>query len=181
MVHNRLFTGLALRGLLAILLGVLALSRPGATGAALIYLFGAYAFFDGIFAIVASVRIAQLEERWWPMLAVGLVGIAIGVLAFVNPGATAVAIVYTVAAWAVLTGLLEVIAAFRLRKVITGEWMLAVAGLLSIAFGVLIGLRPDAGLLSLIWVIGAYAIIFGVLLVWLSIRLRGVEERLATP
>jgi uncharacterized membrane protein HdeD (DUF308 family) len=180
-LDNRIWGGLALRGALAILFGVLALSRPGATGTGLIYLFGAYAFIDGIFALVASVRLAQINERWWPMLLVGLAGLAAGVFAYGYPLATAVGIVYFISAWAIVTGFFEVIAAFRLRRVIEGEWMLAVAGLLSIAFGLMIGARPEAGLLSLIWVIGAYAIIFGVLLIGLAVRLRGVEKRLATP
>jgi uncharacterized membrane protein HdeD (DUF308 family) len=173
--------GFALRGVIAILFGVLALSRPGATGMGLIFLFGAFAFMDGIFSLVASVRLAQLDERWWPMLVVGLVGLAAGVFAFSRPSATAVGIVYFIAAWAVITGFFELIAAFRLRKVIEGEWMLAVAGLLSIAFGLLIGARPGVGLLSLIWVIGAYAIIFGVLEIGLAARLHGGERRLAAP
>jgi len=180
-LDNRIWGGLALRGAIAILFGILALARPGATGTGLIYLFGAYAFIDGIFALVASVRLAQLEERWWPMLLVGLCGLAAGIFAFARPLATAVGIAYFIAIWAVVTGILEVIAAFRLRKVVEGEWMLAVAGLLSIAFGLMIGARPDVGLLSLLWVIGSYAIIFGVLLVGLAIRLRGAGRRLATP
>jgi uncharacterized membrane protein HdeD (DUF308 family) len=173
--------GLALRGALAILFGVLALSRPAAIGTGLIFLFGAYVFIDGVFALVASVRLEQLNERWWPMLLVGLIGLAAGVFVFERPLTTAVGIVYFIAAWALVTGIFEVIAAFRLRKVVEGEWLLAVAGLLAIAFGLMIGSRPDAGLVSLIWVIGAYAIIFGVLLLGLAVRLRGAEKRLAAP
>jgi uncharacterized membrane protein HdeD (DUF308 family) len=165
---------------LAILFGLATLAWPGAVGTSLIYLFGAYAFIDGIFALVASAKLAQLNERWWAMLLVGLCGIAAGVFAFARPMTSAIAIVYFIAVWAVVTGLLEEIAAVRLRKVIDGEWMLVVAGLVSIAFGLMLAARPGAGLVGLIWVIGSYAIIFGVLMIGLAFRLRGVEKRAAT-
>jgi uncharacterized membrane protein HdeD (DUF308 family) len=168
-----------LRGLIAILFGILALARPGTTVAALVYLFGAFVLIDGLFAIGASANVAEMRGRWWPILLVGLLGVAIGILSFVHPAVTAAGLVYYIAAWAIITGVLEVIAAFRLRKVIEGEWMLAVSGLLSIAFGILIAARPGVGLLSIIWLIGAYAIIFGVLELGLAFRLRGAGERLA--
>ena len=176
-LDNRVWGGLALRGLVAILFGMLALTRPGATVLALVYLFGAFAFMDGLFALVSSIRIAKLQGRWWPMLLLGLVGIAIGVLSFVDPAVTAVGWLYYIAIWAVLTGILEVAAAIRLRKVIEGEWMLGVSGVLSIAFGILIGTKPGVGMLSLTWLIGAYAIVMGVLFLGLAFRLRGAQKR----
>jgi uncharacterized membrane protein HdeD (DUF308 family) len=178
--QNRVWGGLALRGVAAILFGALALARPGGTAAALVYLFGAYAFVDGVFALVASAKIAQLGGRWWPMLLVGVVGLAVGILTFMRPAATALGLIYYIAAWAVLTGILEVAAAVRLRKLVQGEWMLALAGLLSIACGILIGARPAAGLLSVILVTGAFAIAFGVLLIGIAFRLRGAQKRLTT-
>jgi uncharacterized membrane protein HdeD (DUF308 family) len=178
--EGRLWGGLALRGVVAILFGVLAFSRPGTTATALVYLFGAYAFADGIFALVASAKVAQLQGRWAPMMLVGLVGLAIGILTFAKPAATAVGLVYYIALWAIVTGILEVAAAFRLRAVVQGEWMLAVAGLLSIAFGVMVAARPGAGILSLVWIIGAYAVIFGALEIGLAMRLRGAQQRPAT-
>jgi uncharacterized membrane protein HdeD (DUF308 family) len=178
--ENRVWGGLALRGVIAILFGALALSRPGVTASGLVYVFGAFAFIDGVFAIAASVNVAQMHGRWGSLLLAGICGIAIGVLTYMNPAATAVGLVYYVAIWAVATGFLEVVAAFRLRKVVEGEWMLAVAGLLSIAFGIMVGARPGAGMLSLIWLIGAYAIIFGALEIGLAFRLRGAEKRLVT-
>jgi uncharacterized membrane protein HdeD (DUF308 family) len=178
-LEGRLWGGLALRGVVAILFGILAFARPGQTATALVYLFGAYAFIDGIFAVFASAKVAQLEGRWFPMLLVGLVGIVVGLIAFAHPAATAVGLVYYVAAWAVLTGILEFVGSFRLRKVVPNEWMLAVAGLLSIAFGLMVAARPGAGLLSLVWLIGSYAIIFGALEIGLAFRLRGTQHRLA--
>jgi uncharacterized membrane protein HdeD (DUF308 family) len=177
---NRIWGGLAFRGLIAIVFGILALSRPGITATGLVYLFGAYAFLDGIAAIAASVKVAQLGGRWGAMFLVGLTGIVIGVLAFAYPAATALGLIYYIAIWAVITGVLEIAGAIRLRKVIDGEWKLAVAGGLSIVFGVLIFARPHAGMLSMVWVIGVYAILFGALMLALAFRLRGAQRRLVT-
>jgi uncharacterized membrane protein HdeD (DUF308 family) len=177
--ENRTWGGLALRGMVAIMFGILALARPGITVHGLVYLFGAFAFIDGIFALGASANVAQMQGRWWPLLMVGFAGILVGVLSFAKPAATAVGLVYYIAVWAVVTGILEVAAAFRLRKVVQGEWTLAVGGLLSIAFGIIIVARPAAGMVSLVWLIGAYAIIFGALEIGLAFRLRGTQQRLA--
>jgi uncharacterized membrane protein HdeD (DUF308 family) len=178
--EGRLWGGLALRGVVAILFGVVAFLRPGSSATALVYLFGAYALVDGIFALIASPRIARLQGRWAPMMLVGIIGVLIGVLTFARPVATALGLVYYVAFWALLTGFFEVLAAFRLRQIMPNEWMLAVAGLLSIAFGIMVAARPGAGMLSLIWLIGAYAIIFGALELGLALRLRGRPRDLPT-
>jgi uncharacterized membrane protein HdeD (DUF308 family) len=172
--------GLVLRGVVAILFGLLTFSRPGVTATALVYLFGVFVLADGISALIAAPRIARMGGRWVLMMLIGIVGIAVGVLTFARPAATAMGLVYYIAAWALITGFLEVVAGFRLRKVVPGEWLLAVAGLLSIAFGLMVAARPGAGMLSLIWLIGAYAIIFGVLELALAFRLRGAQQRLAT-
>jgi uncharacterized membrane protein HdeD (DUF308 family) len=179
-LDGRLWGGLALRGVVAILFGILAFSRPGTTAMAIVYLFGVYAFVDGIFALVAATRVARVDGRWMPMMLVGLVGLVIGILAFARPAATAAGLVYYVSVWAILTGVLEVFGAFRLRRAMPGEWLLAVAGLLSIAFGIMIAARPSAGLVGLIWMIGAYAIIFGGLELSLAFRLRRGQQPLVT-
>jgi uncharacterized membrane protein HdeD (DUF308 family) len=172
--------GLALRGIVAILFGVLALTKTGGTIAGLVYLFGAFAFVDGVFAVVSSISVvAQFGGRWWAMMLVGLAGIAIGVIAFERPGSTALALTYLIAIWAVVTGLFEIGAAIRLRQVVQGEWLLAVAGVLSIAFGILIGTRPGAGIVSIVWAIGIYAIMLGFLELGLAFRLSSVQRRLA--
>jgi uncharacterized membrane protein HdeD (DUF308 family) len=177
--ESRLWGGLALRGVVAILFGVLAFLRPGGSATALVYLFGAYAIVDGIFALVASGNIARLRGRWAPMMLVGIIGIIIGIFTFARPAATAVGLVYYVAFWALLTGFFEVLAAFRLRSIVPNEWLLVLAGFLSIAFGVLLAARPGAGMLSLVWIIGAYAIIFGALELGLAVRLRGSQQDVA--
>ena len=150
---HRVWGGLAFRGFLAILFGLLALSRPGATITGLVYLFAAYALLDGIAAFAASVNVAQLGGHWGAMFLVGMTGVVIGVLSFMNPAVTALGLIYYLAAWAFITGVLEITAAIRLRNVIDGEWRLVVGGALSILFGVLIAGRPGAGMLSMIWVI----------------------------
>jgi uncharacterized membrane protein HdeD (DUF308 family) len=177
---NRTWGGLALRGLVAIAFGILALSRPGGIATGLVYLFGVYVFLDGIFALAASVNVAQMGGRWGAMFLLGIAGMIIGVLTFVYPTATALGLVYYIAVWAVLTGILEIAAAVRLRKIVQGEWMLAVAGVLSIACGIVIGARPGTGMLALVSVVGVYALILGVLLIALAFRLRGAQQRLAT-
>src|SRR5919107_863617 len=164
-----------LRGLAGILFGVITFVAPGISLVALVLLFGAYAFADGVLAIVSAVR-ARGGDRWGLLLVEGLVGIAAGILTLLWPGITAIALLYVIAAWALVTGAFEIGAAIRLRKVITGEWLLALSGVLSIALGVLLVLAPGPGALALVIWIGAYAFVFGILLVALGFRLRGARH-----
>ncbi|MGC9522641.1 MAG: HdeD family acid-resistance protein [Anaerolineae bacterium] len=168
--------GEALRGLLAIIFGIVALLFPPAVLATLVLLFGAYTLVDGIFDIVLAVRTAQQRARWWPFLVEGLIDIAIGVVTFVWPNITALALLFLVAAWAILTGILRVIAAIRLRKAISNEWLLIVSGILSVAVGVLFAIFPGAGALAVVQLIDAFAVVLGVLIVILSFRLRGLKQ-----
>jgi uncharacterized membrane protein HdeD (DUF308 family) len=159
---------LVLRGVFAVIFGVMSLTWPGLSLATLIILFGAYALADGVFALIAAVH---HRTQWWMQVVEGIIGIAAAVVAFAWPGVTALALLYLIAAWAIVTGVLELIAAVRLRSVVQGEWLLALAGIASIAFGVLLMWRPIAGALAMVWLIGAYALVFGVLLIALGIRL----------
>ena len=172
----------ALRGALAIVFGVLTALMPGITLFALVMLFGAYALVDGGFAIVTAIR-RRGGEGWRTLLLEGLVGVAAGVISFVWPGLTALALVYLIGVWAVFTGVLEIIAAIRLGRLIKGEVWLALTGVLSVAFGVLVLWAPGTGALALVLWIGAYAIVFGILLLALAFRLRGLrgELPLAAP
>ena len=176
-VLARNWWALALRGLLAVLFGVAAFVWPGITLGALVVLFGAYALVDGVFAIVAAIRAAGREMRWWPLVVEGLVGIGVGVLTFAWPGITALALLYLIAGWAIITGIFEIAAAVRLREVIEGEWLLGLGGVASVLFGVAIALFPGAGALALVWMIGAFAVFFGIVLIGLGLRLRGLRER----
>src|SRR5262245_32787747 len=173
MVLARNWWALLLRGLLAIVFGLLAFVNPGITLAALILLFGAYSLVDGVFAIVSGLRAAQRHERWWPFALEGLLSILVGIIAFVMPAAAAFAMLMLVSAWSIVTGVFRIAAAVRLRKQIQGEWLLILNGVLSVAFGIIIVIFPGAGLVTLVWVIGFYAILFGVTLVGLPFRLRG--------
>ena len=162
---------LVLRGLAAIAFGIVAMLRPGAGVLALVVLWGAYAIVDGVFAIVLAIRGAKIVQGWGWLLAEGVVGVGAGVVTFLWPGITALALIVVIAAWAILTGIAEIATAVRLRRVVQGEWMLAVSGVLSIAFGVLAAMMPGAGALVVTWMIALYAILFGALLVGLGFRL----------
>lgn len=171
---------LAVRGVAAVVFGILAFVWPGVTLATLVLLFGAYALVDGVFAVLAAVGGRRHNDHWWALLLEGLLGIGVGVLTFRAPDITAVALLLYIAAWALATGVLEIVAAVRLRKEIEGEWWYVLGGLSSIVFAVLLLLRPDAGALALLWVIAIYAIVFGVTLVLLAFKVRGHRSRLAT-
>ena len=174
---SRNWWALALRGLAAILFGILAFAWPGITLFVLIIFFGAYMLVDGIFAIVAAVRAAGEEARWWLLLLEGIFGVVVGLVTFFWPGLTALALLYLIAAWAIVTGIMEIVEAIRLRQEIVGEWALILGGALSLLFGVLLVVIPArAGLLSLTWLIGAYAVAFGVLLVILAFRVRNAPS-----
>ena len=162
---------LLLRGIAAIIFGGLALAWPGITLVTLILFYGAFVLVDGVLAIVAAITGGAPAPRWW-LAIVGLLGIAAGLLTFLMPGVTAIVLLYFIAGWAIATGVFQIIGAIRLRKEIDNEWLLILCGIISVLFGVAMMLSPGAGALALIWVIGSYAIVIGVLLVVLSFRLK---------
>jgi uncharacterized membrane protein HdeD (DUF308 family) len=145
---------------------------------ALVLVFGAYALVDGIFAVFAGIASRRYFERWWVVLLEGLVGIVIGLLAFFWPNITALVLLYLIAAWALITGILEIVAAIQFRRVITGEWAMILSGLLSILFGILLFVFPGAGAVSVIWVIGIYAFVFGISEIIFAFRLRGLRREI---
>lgn len=167
---------LALRGVLAIIFGILALLWPGLVLGTLILLFGAYAFVDGVFAIIAGIRAYGDNKRWWVMLIEGLLGVAVGILTFLWPITAGMVLLYFIAAWAIVTGIFEIIAAIQLRREISGEWLMILSGVLSVLFGIVIIIFPGAGALSITWILGAYAILFGILFIILAFRLRGMRR-----
>jgi uncharacterized membrane protein HdeD (DUF308 family) len=164
-----------LRGIFALLFGVLAFVAPGATLATLVYVFGFYAILNGLFALYAAWNLRSYD-RWWLFLLEGLLGIVAGVIAFVLPGATALAFLSLIAAWAILVGILQIVAAIRLRQAIENEWSLGLGGLASIVFGLLLVVWPRSGLVTISWIIGFYAAAFGVMLLVLGSRLRALNK-----
>jgi uncharacterized membrane protein HdeD (DUF308 family) len=161
-----------LRGIAAIVFGVLAFAWPGLTLVTLVLLYGAFALVDGVLAIWAAFTgSAKPLPTWWLILA-GIAGIGAGIVTFMWPGVSAIVLVMFIGAWALVHGIFEIIGAIKLRKEIDNEWWLILAGLLSVAFGLLVLAAPGAGALGLIWAIAAYSIVFGAMLVGLSLRLR---------
>ncbi len=164
------------RGLAAVGFGILCFIWPAISLLALVLVYGVYAIVDGIAAVVWGAW-----SRWWLMVAVGAVSVLSGLIAFFWPGITALALLYVIAAWAIVRGVAELAAAVQLRHRISNEWMLALGGIVSIVFGVLIALFPGATALSVIWLIGAFAIVFGIFTVSLALRLRSLRERMRPP
>lgn len=174
LVYTSSWWALVLRGLAAIAFGVLAFVWPQITLTALVFLWGAYALVDGAFAIAAGVKSHGENKRWWVLLLEGILGVAAGLVAFLVPGITALVLLILIAAWAMVTGAFEIAAAIQLRKYIKGEWLLALAGVASVLFGLALLSNPAAGALALVWLIGAYSIVFGVLLIVLGVRLHSL-------
>jgi uncharacterized membrane protein HdeD (DUF308 family) len=172
---------LALRGLLAIIFGLLVLAFPGVALLTFIYVFAAYAIIDGLVSVFVSIRERASLSRWGWVLAEGILSVAAGIVAAVYPGLTAFVLLYVVAAWAIVTGIAEIAAAFVMREHLSREWALALAGLLSVVFGIILFVRPGAGLLSLLWLVGIYAIIFGVLFIIRAFQLRSWASSVAAP
>jgi uncharacterized membrane protein HdeD (DUF308 family) len=165
---------LAIRGGIAILFGLAALLRPGIALEALILLFGAYALVDGVFSIVGVFGGTRGGTPRWLLFIEGVASIVAGLIAFFLPGLTAILLLYLIAAWAIVTGISEIAMAIRLRKEIRGEWALIVGGALSVVFGVILAVvGPVVGLISLIWLIGFYAVVFGVMMLVTAFSVRG--------
>src|SRR5437588_7460703 len=163
---------LALRGLVAVLFGILAFMWPGATLITLVWLFGAFALVNGILSLVLAAKTPKGYPKVGSLILGGLLGILAGLLAFVMPGITALGLLILIAAWAIVTGIMELVAAVRLRKIITNEWLLLLAGIASVVFGIILLFQPAAGALALIWLIGAWAIVSGVLFMIFAFRMR---------
>jgi len=169
---------LVIRGFLGILIGLITFVWPGITLAALVFLFAAYALVDGVISLTGAVHAAQAHERWGALVIEGILGIAAAVITMFWPAITALSLVFVIAAWAILTGISEIVAAVRLRKYISGEWLLILAGIASVIFGVLVAAVPLVGALAIAIWFGAYSFVFGIMLVALGFRLRTWEREL---
>lgn len=164
---------LLIRGIFAVLFAVMAFTLPGPTLVTLVLLYGIYAFADGMTALF----VGGSARAWWLVLP-GILGVMVGICTFIYPGITAVALLYLIAAWALVRGVFEIVTAIQLRKEISNEWMMILGGILSIIFGVVLVANPAAGALAVVWIIGVYAFIFGSMMIVLAFRLRGLSGRL---
>jgi uncharacterized membrane protein HdeD (DUF308 family) len=175
--HN--WWAVALRGLAAILFGVLTLLVPGLTLLVLVLLFGIYSLADGLFTLLLAWRRARIssQSRWWTLLLEGLLSVGVGIVALVWPGISSLALLYLIAIWSVGTGVLEIFSALRLRRQITGEGFLILQGVLSVLFGLALVVFPASGALVIAWLIGFYALLIGALLLALAFRLRKEQKR----
>lgn len=156
---------LVVRGAAAVLFGIVAFTLPVATLAALILVFGAYAFVDGVVAVTTAIGGRTITPHWWVLLLQGLFGIGVGVVTLFNPVLTAIALLVYIAAWAILVGGLQIFAGIKLRDELTGEWWLVLGGALGVAFGILMVWHPAAGAVALLWLIASYAVIWGLTLI----------------
>lgn len=182
MVHalaNRWWVFL-IRGIAAIIFGILAFFWPGLTLITLTIVFGAYAFVDGVFAL-ASAFGGLGGSRWWALLLEGIVGLVVALVVWEQPVMSATFLVFGVAVWAILTGIMEIIGGIQMRDLIDNEWLYIVGGILSIVFGVLVFRNPLAGGLTIAWLIGFYAIFFGLVQLGLSYRLSRLRSTIKGP
>ena len=164
---------LLIRGFLAVLFGLAAFAWPALTLVTLVLLYGAYAFVDGLTAIWVGV-----SSRAWGVLVFGILGVLVGIYTFVYPGVTAILLLYLIAAWAIVRGTFDIVTAIQLRKEISYEWALVVSGIISIIFGIVLVSNPGEGALAMVVVIGAFALVFGVVMIVLAFRVRKFPKRL---
>ena len=177
---TRNWWAVVLRGVVAVIFGVLVLAKPGIALEALVYTFGFFAIVDGTFSFIGGLSLIGSGLPWGGPVLGGLGGIGVGILTFFWPGITALGLLYMIAFWAMFTGLMEMTAAVQFRKEATHPVMLGIAGVLSVLFGLLLVIFPGAGALSVLWLIGVYAIAFGLTFIALGFRLRGVEHEVTT-
>ena len=173
---GRQWKWIVLRGLLAIALGVLGFAMPVRTLEVLTLAWGAYAFVDGLITLVTAYQIREQNRPWWSMALVGVVSVAAGLVTFIWPVATALSLLVFIGVWAVCMGVFQMVTALRMRRSIRGEWMLVASGIVSVLFGAAVILMPAAGALAVVWLIAGYAVLFGMLVVMVGLRLRSVDK-----
>jgi uncharacterized membrane protein HdeD (DUF308 family) len=163
-----------LRGIAAIVFGIFAYTSPGVTLVTLTLFWGAYALVDGVSSIWFGWKAKDSGAPFWPVVLIGGLGIAAGIYAFIAPGFTAIALLMLIAGWAIVTGVLQIFAAIRLRKEIANEWLLVLSGVLSVLFGGMMIANPGSGALAVLWIIGAFAIVYGGLLIGMAFKLKKI-------
>src|ERR1700746_1069519 len=164
-----------IRGIAAIVFGIIAFTHPVMAAATLVLVFGAWVLIDGIFRVVGAIGHRASDKDWGSNLIIGILGIIVGLLTFHAPGITALALVIYIAAWALMTGATEIALAIKMRREIKGEWFLILLGLASIVFAVLLLWNPIAGAAAVIWLIAWYAVVLGILAIFFGFRLRSLK------
>jgi uncharacterized membrane protein HdeD (DUF308 family) len=177
MLLARNWWAFAIRGLIAIIFGVIAIFFPATAFLSLVLVFGIFVLVDGIFSIVAVFVSGAHSESWWWLVIEGAFGILIGILTLIQPAAMAFAWIFVIAAWALVTGILEIFTAIRLRKTIANEGWMIVSGVLSVLFGILVTISPQSGAFAIGLIIGIYALMFGITLLMIAFRLRKHAHR----
>lgn len=178
-VASRIWWSLAIRGVLAILFGIVAFVYTGQTLLALVFVFGVFAVLSGIASIVAAVRSGEAHQRWGWLAASGLLSIAAGIVAFVWPGLTALALVYLIGAWAIVTGVFEIAYALALPDTLAHPWLAALSGVLSVVFGIVLAVWPISGAVTLTWLVGIYAVLYGATMLYYAYRLQALRHEVA--
>lgn len=169
---------LLVRGIFLVLFGILATTWPGLALYTLIVFFGVFALVHGLMALIGSIANRAGNRDWWLVMLEGIVGIIIGVMTFAWPGLTGLVLAHFIAAWAVIMGILRIYGAIKLRREIEGEWLLIISGLISLLFGIFVFARPLTGAVAIAWLIGLYAIVFGVLGIVLSFRIKSWQKKM---
>lgn len=175
-IASRIWWSLVIRGVLAIVFGIVAFIYTGQTLLSLVLVFGVFAVLSGIASLVAAVRAGEAHQRWGWLAVSGLLSIAAGVMTFVWPGITALAFVLLIAAWAIFTGVMEITFALALPETLAHPWLMGFSGLLSVVLGIVLAVWPRAGAVSLTWLVGIYAIAYGATLLYYAYRTRGVQS-----
>ncbi|MBV8074194.1 MAG: HdeD family acid-resistance protein [Candidatus Eremiobacteraeota bacterium] len=170
---------LLIRGIVAVLFGIICFWETGAALFALVIVIGAFFIVDGVMMVIGAVRSSSASgpAQWWWQIIAGVAGIIAGILTFTWPGMTAYVLTIFVAAWAIVTGVLELVTAIRLRATIPNEWLWIINGVLSILLGILVFANPTGGAVALMWVLGFYALLAGFTMIGLALRLRGLAHR----
>lgn len=179
LIMSQHWRSLALRGAIAILFGLAAFVWPLATALAFVILLATFAFVEGIFALVGAFGWGRAGRQRLTLVVMGLLGLAVGAASILWPGITALTIVLIVAYWAIITGVLQIFVAVEIRTLIDNEWLLVLSGLISIVFGILLIWRPGAGIITLTWLFGIYAIVYGIIMLGLGFRLKSLVGRTA--
>jgi len=171
-VYGKYWWVMSLRGFCAVLFGIGALAWPGIALTVLIIFFGAYALVDGAFAMGAAIKAARAHREWWIFMLEGVSGLVIGTITFFMPEVTAITLLYIIVAWAIITGILELFASFSVPWSMVNKILLGFSGILSVLIGVLLFLFPAGGILTLVWLVAAYALAFGFVLIILGFQMR---------